>query len=67
MQVNGMTMETMKVSVESESSGKKCCMAIGQIIHLVFAVVIGGIFIAYLVNVNDMQDAYLTSCDAWNS
>ena len=58
-----MSMETMKTAVVMESKGKKTCMVIGQIIHAVFAVIVGSIFISYLVNVNDMQDAWIKSCD----
>ena len=49
-----MSMDTMKVSVQQESKGKKICMLIGKIIHLVFAVIVGGVFIAYNRNVNDL-------------
>ena len=41
--------------MEHESQGKKCCIAIGSIVHLVFAGCVGLVYCLWWKNVDDIQ------------
>ena len=41
----------MRISVDHESKGKKCCIAVGQCIHFVVAATIGIIYIVFMWSV----------------
>ena len=41
-----------------ESKCKKCCITISAAIHLVFALIIGGMFAAWLGNAYKIQDEW---------
>ena len=61
MQVHGM--EGLKAAVETESTSRKCFIAIASIVAFVCAAVIGGIYIAWYANVREIQDSFENLCD----
>ena len=52
-----------KDGMEYETKCKKCCIFIGAAIHLVFAVIIGAIFVAWLNNAMVIQNDWKDSVD----
>ena len=53
----------MKQGFENESSGKKCCIAIGSIVHLGFAASVGIVYALWWANVAHIQSGEKTACD----
>ena len=62
MQINGMSAESLQASMAHETQCKKCCIAIGSIVHLVFAGVIGLIYALWWANANSLQSHYNYIC-----
>ena len=56
-------MEGLKAAVETESTSRKCFIAIASIAAFVCATVIGGIYIAWYANVREIQDSFENLCD----
>ena len=56
-------MEGLKASIDLESRGRKCFIATAAIIATLSAATIGGIYLTWMVNVNNIQSAYKTLCE----
>ena len=52
MQINGMSAEQLQAGMEHESTCKKCCIAIGSVIHMLAAAAIGIVYAVYWSNAN---------------
>ena len=66
MQVNG-GLEDIRVAVEHETKGKKCIIAVFAVVNWVIATFIGGAFLSYMINSNDIQDKWTDYCDTDSS
>ena len=61
MQVTGLSKDAMREAMDRETMGKKCCIAINSAIHLVFAGVVGVVFVVWWKNMNHIDsDDYST-------
>ena len=60
MQVNGL--EAVKVAMEMEPPSQKVRLVVGTVFHFLVAGVIGGFFLAWMVNVNNIQAEYDSLC-----
>lgn len=54
MQISGMNTAEMQANMAHEGQCKKCCIAIGSIVHLVFAGVVGLIYALWWSNQNSI-------------
>ena len=63
MQVNG-GLEAIRMAVEYETKGKKCIIGVFAIVNWVIATCIGGAFLSYMINSNDIQGKWTDYCDA---
>ena len=63
MQVNG-GLEAIRMAVEYETKGKKCIIGVFAIVNWVIATCIGGAFLSYMINSNDIQGKWTDFCDA---
>ena len=60
MQVKGM--DNLKVALSEETSTRKTIIAASSIWHFLCSATLGGIYLAWFVNANKMQDAYEEFC-----
>ena len=59
MQINGMNgLEAIRVAVEYETKQKKCMIAIFAIVNWVIFTAVGGAFLSYMINSNDLQKEF---------
>ena len=63
MQVNGMSSETFRASVDQESTCKKCCIAIGSIIHMLAAAAVAIVYMLWWANVRKTQEWWDSNCE----
>ena len=49
--------------MEMEPPAQKIRLVIGTVFHFLMAGAIGGLFLAWMVNVNNIQEEYETFCD----
>ena len=59
--MNGL--EAVKLAMEMEPPAQKIRLVIGTVLHFLMAGAIGGLFLAMMVNVNNIQEEYETLCD----
>ena len=57
-----MSAETLQASMKHESQCKKCCIAIGSIVHLLFAGCVGLVYCLWWRNVNQIQSWAMENC-----
>ena len=57
-----MSAETLQASMKHESQCKKCCIAIGSIVHLLFAGCVGLVYCLWWRNVDQIQSAAMDGC-----
>ena len=60
MQVNGL--ETVKLAMEMEPPSQKIRLVIGTMFHFLMAGAVAGLYLTWMVNVNEIQNAYDTMC-----
>ena len=57
-----MNAEVYKASMEHETAGKKCGIAIGSVVHLAFAAALAAVYTVWWMNSSDIQEASETVC-----
>ena len=46
--------DAMKFHMERETGGRKCCLALGSLFHMVFVAAIGTVWMFYWINMRDL-------------